>query len=76
MLIYLGGHLNFYHPQKEKWLKFELERPTSLREILSDAGIPFGEVHLVAINGEVVELQKAIISNDDTVKIFSAVGGG
>lgn len=76
MLIYLGGHLNFYHPKREKWLKVELECPTSLLEILSNAGIPSGEVHLVAINGEVVELESAIISNDDAVKIFSAVGGG
>lgn len=76
MLIYLGGHLNFYHPKKEKWLKVELDRPTSLRVILSNAGIPLGEVHLVVINGEVVELQNAIISNDDTVKLYSAVGGG
>jgi sulfur carrier protein ThiS len=76
MLIYLGGHLNFYHPQKEKWLKVELAHQTPLLDILTNGGIPLGEVHMVVINGEVVELRKAIISNDDTVKIFSAVGGG
>ena len=59
MRIYLGGHLNFYHPKKDKWLAVELEGSTPLADLLNDAGIPLTEVQLVAINGEVVELQNA-----------------
>jgi len=76
MRIYLGGHLNFYHPQKENWLAVELMRPTPLKEILADAGIPEGEVYLVVVNGETADLQEAVISEQDEVKLFSPVGGG
>jgi len=76
MRIYLGGHLNFYHPRKEKWLAVEINRPTLLIDILNGAGIPLGEVHLVVVDGEMVEFQDAVISANDEVKLFSAVGGG
>lgn len=76
MQIYLGAHLNFYHPQKEKLLDINIEQPTQLVEILESAGIPLGEVHMVVINDEIVELQGAVISLQDEVKLFPAVGGG
>jgi len=76
MNLYLGGHLSFYHPQKEKWLVVEGNAPEPLADLLSRAGIPLGEVHLVVVNGEVVELENAIVAAQDEVRIFSAVGGG
>ena len=76
MRIYLGGHLNFYHPQKDKWLAVEINSPISLSDILNKADIPLGEIHLVVVNGETVELKNANVSPGDEVKIFSAVGGG
>jgi sulfur carrier protein ThiS len=76
MRIYLGGHLNFYHPDKDRWLAVQLERSTPLTDILEDAGIPLNEVQLVSLNGEVVDLGDAILSEGDEVKVFSAVGGG
>jgi len=76
MQIYLGGHLNFHHPLKEKWLDVELELPTQLMDILNSSGIPLGEVCLVVVNGEIANLQEAIIAEQDEVKLFSAVGGG
>ena len=76
MRIYLGGHLNFYHPQKGKWLEVELEQLTPLRVILDGSGIPLGEVDLVVVDGELVDLQEAMISEQSEVKLFPAVGGG
>ena len=76
MRIYLGGHLNFYHPQKGKWLEVELKQPTPLKVILDGSGIPLGEVYLVAVNGDLVDLQEAIVSEQSEVKLFPAVGGG
>ena len=76
MRIHLGGHLNFYHPQKDKWLEVELEQPTPLRIILDGSGIPLGEVYLVVVDGELVNLQEAIVSEQSEVKLFPAVGGG
>ncbi len=76
MRIFLGGHLNFYHPKKDKWLAVDLEGSAPLAELLDNAGIPLSEVQLVAINGEVLDLQDAVVSEGDEVKVFSAVGGG
>ena len=76
MRIYLGGHLNFYHPQKDKWLDVELGQPTPLRVILDGSGIPISEVYLVVVNGELVDLHEAIVTEQSEVKLFPAVGGG
>ena len=76
MRIYLGGHLNFYHPQKDKWLEVNIDQPVLLSEILNEVGIPLNEVQLVAVNGEVSELQSAYVSDQDEVKVFSPIGGG
>jgi len=76
MRIYLGGHLNFYHPKKEKWLEIEIDQPTPLADVLEIANIPMGEVHLVVFKDEHVDLQDLIVNQDDEVKLFSAVGGG
>ena len=45
-------------------------------EILEGAGIPLGEVHLVVLNDEHVDLMEAVVSNQDQVQVYSAVGGG
>ena len=76
MRIYLGGHLNFYHPQKDSWLELEINQPRALAEVLAEAAIPEGEVYLAVINRELVELSEAVISDQDDVKLFPAVGGG
>ena len=76
MRIYLGGHLSFYHPNKERWLEVDLSQPTPLTMVLLDAGIPMGEVELVSINGVLVDLTKAVITAEDQVRLYSAVGGG
>lgn len=76
MRIYLGGHLNFYHPQKEAWLEVNLQKPTPLKAVLEASGIPLGEVYLVVINGELVDMQKTTVSDHSEVKLFPPVGGG
>lgn len=76
MRIYLGGYLDFYHPQKGPWLEVPIDQPTPLLEVLTDQGIPVGEIQLVVVNGELADLQEAFVSDLDDVKIFSAVGGG
>ncbi len=82
MKIYLGAHLNFYHPEKGKWLEVDIQQPTPLVEVLGIAGIPLGEVQMLVINDkvfmydEIGELQGAVISPLDEIKLFPAVGGG
>ncbi len=76
MRIYLGGHLNFYHPQKDKWLEVELMQSTPLGVVLNNTNIPLGEVYLVVVNGELVDLDETMVSEQSEVKLFPAVGGG
>ena len=75
MKIYLGADLDFYHPQKERWLAVSLEQPAKLADLLVRLGIPLGEIHLVVVNGENATLD-AIVTDTDEVKLFSPVGGG
>ena len=76
MRLYLGGYLDFYHPQHGNWMEVELNQLSHLREVLVELGIPVSDVYLVVLNGQLVELSKAIVSGDDEVKLFPAVGGG
>jgi len=76
MRLYLGGYLDFYHPQRRNRLDVTLRQHTPLNEVLTELGIPLGEVHLVVINGEVANLRESRVSEQDEVKLFSAVGGG
>ncbi len=76
MKIYLGAHLNFYHPRKEKVLDVDIRQPTLLVDILEEVGIPLGEVQMLVINGDIAELVDAVITPQDEIKLFPAVGGG
>jgi sulfur carrier protein ThiS len=76
MRLYLGGYLDFYNPQHGSWMEVELNQPTPLRDVLTQQGIPVSEVQLVVLNGELLDLDSAIVSEQDEVKLFSAVGGG
>ena len=76
MKLYAGGHLDFYLPQRRSRMELELKEPTRLSELLAGLGIPLAEVHLVVVNGQLVDLDEAVVSDDDQVKIYPAVNGG
>jgi sulfur carrier protein ThiS len=76
MRLYLGGYLDFYNPQHGNWLEVELDQPSQLSEVLTELGIPLGDVHLIVLNGNLVDFSEAIVSEEDEVKLFPAVGGG
>ena len=76
MRLYLGGYLDFYNPQPGNWLEVELHQPSKLSELLAELGIPLGDIQLFVLNGELVDLNEAIVSDQDEVKLFPAVGGG
>jgi sulfur carrier protein ThiS len=76
MKLYAGGYLTFYMPQRKNTIEIQLGAPTSLKAVLLDLQIPLAEVHLVAINGDQVDLDEAIIAETDVVRIFSSVNGG
>jgi len=74
--IYLGGDLNFYHPEKERWLEVAVERPALLKDVLDACGIPIAEIYLAAVDGEMVDLDEATVADDNEVRLFPPVGGG
>jgi sulfur carrier protein ThiS len=76
MKLYAGGYLDSYLPHRRSKIKIELGQPTNLAEVLTRLGIPAAEVLLVVINGQLVELQDAVVSDQDDVKLYPAVSGG
>ncbi len=76
MRLYLGGYLDFYNPESGGWLEIELDQPTKLSEVLEKLGIPLGDVQLFVLNGDLVEIGETMVSGQDEVKLFPAVGGG
>ena len=76
MRLYLGGYLDFYNPDPGNWLEVQLEQPSRLSEVLANFGIPLGDVQLFVLNGDLVEISETLVSEQDEVKLFPAVGGG
>lgn len=76
MKLVAGGYLPFYLPQRKHAHEITLSAPTSLKAILLDLGIPLEEVNLAAVNGELVDMETAMVSDSDVVRIFSSVNGG
>lgn len=76
MRLHLGGHLNWYDPHKRSWFEISVPRATPLRGLLDDLGVPAGEIAVAAVNGTMVRLEDATVSDQDQVELFPAVGGG
>lgn len=74
--LHAGGYLPFYLPGRKSSLEISVSQPTPLTEILAQVGIPLAEVHLAALNGELVDIETAIVRDEDRVRVFSAVNGG
>jgi len=76
MKLYLGGYLPFYLTGGKSSLEISLSGPTPLKEVLARVGIPLAEAHLAAVNGELVDIETAIVCDEDRARVFSAVNGG
>lgn len=76
MTLHLGGHLNWYDKERRAWFQVSIARPTPLIEILRALELPVGEVALCAVNGALVELENAMVRDDDRVELFPPIGGG
>lgn len=76
MRLHLGGFFSFYISQRPQWVEVELTEPRPLRQLLEELGIPIGEVNLTVVNKELVELEEAVVKNEDEVRIYPPMGGG
>lgn len=71
----LHGHLHTYAEQKSPEFELELPTETTLAELIRVLKIPDAEISVVILNGESLP-QSTILSNGDSVSIFSIIGGG
>jgi sulfur carrier protein ThiS len=85
--VHLGGHLNWYDPQRRSRLELDPQTvgtgcgggqggwltPVALVRFL---GLPRGEIALVVVNGRVAGLDGILLDPDDRVEFYPAIGGG
>jgi len=76
MKLYAGGYLTFFMPDQQPEVDRDLPEPIQLRKLLVKMGIPPGDVRLVILNGEIVDLEQVLLKNQDEVKVFPGVDGG
>lgn len=76
MRVHLGGHLNWYDPQKRAWLEVSLPAPLPLLELAQQLGVPAAEIAVAVVNRRAVDLVGSVAADGDTVEFFSAVAGG
>ena len=76
MKLIAGGHLAFFLPGRKSPVEVFVKCPMPLTVVLADIGIPLGEVSLAAVNGQVVDMHKTIVGDEDEVNVVSAVDGG
>jgi sulfur carrier protein ThiS len=76
MKLFLGGQFSLYIPGPPPSVDVALNEPARLSDVLIRLGIPVADIHLVVVNGQLVEMDEAVISDQDEVKIFPPVGGG
>ena len=76
MRLHLGGQFSFYIPGHPNQVDVQLEAPTRLSDVLAGLGIPVAEINLVIVNGELVNLRDAVVSQQDEVKVYPPVSGG
>jgi sulfur carrier protein ThiS len=76
MKLHLGGQFSFYIPGHPSQVEVQLQEPARLVDLLTHLGIPVAEINLVVINGEIVNMQDALVSQQDEVKVFPPVSGG
>ena len=76
MRLHLGGHLDWYDPQKRAWLDLRLDTPLLLTDLLQQLGIPSGEVAIVAVDRRAVPLEGTTVSDGNRVELYPPMGGG
>jgi sulfur carrier protein ThiS len=75
--LYLGGHLNWYDPQKRRSLIIPLKEPTQLTDMLGLLQVPLSEVAVGTLNDKpLFSFEHVILTDADTVRLYPPVDGG
>lgn len=76
MRLHLGSHLSWYVAGKPTQLEIRLQEPVALAALAAQLGLPSAEIAVAAVNGRLVRLEEARVSDGDRVELHPAVGGG
>lgn len=74
--VHLGGHLNWYDPQKRAWLELRPGALPSVRGLVEQLGLPPGELAVIALNGRLIELDDTPLADGDRIDFYPPMGGG
>jgi sulfur carrier protein ThiS len=76
MELYLGGYLSWYVRERTARLTIHLDTPVTLLELATRLELPVAEIAIAAVNGTVVSLEDAQVSDKDKVEFHPPIGGG
>jgi sulfur carrier protein ThiS len=74
--LYLGSYLSWYLPHKPGQLEIHLDKPIALIDLVAQLKLPSTEIAIAAVNGSLVSLHDALISDEDQVELHPPCGGG
>jgi len=76
--VHLWGELGFYGPGKQGRFEVEVEGETPLLDLLARIGVPWSDVAVAGLNGEIVRLDEPGITvrDGDRLDLFPPSSGG
>ena len=76
MRVHLGSNLSWYDPEKRSWLVIAQPAPIPLLDLVRTLGVPAAEIAVAVVNGQAIELETGVATDDDEVEFFPPLGGG
>jgi sulfur carrier protein ThiS len=78
MKVHLWGELGFYGPGKQGRFKVTVEGETPILDLLRRIGVPWTDVAVAGLNGEVVRLEdpSLTVRDGDRLDLFPPSSGG
>jgi molybdopterin converting factor small subunit len=76
--VHLWGELGFYGPEKEGRFEVAVEGATPILDLLRRIGVPWSDVAVAGLNGEIVRLDDPAltVSDGDRLDLFPPSSGG
>jgi sulfur carrier protein ThiS len=76
--VHLWGELGFYGPEKQGRFEVTVEGETPVLDLLSLIGVPWSDVAVAGLNGEIVRLDDPALTvrDSDRLDLFPPSSGG
>jgi sulfur carrier protein ThiS len=76
--VHLWGELGFYGPGKQGRFEVEVEGETRILDLLRRIGVPWSDVAVAGLNGEIVHLvdPTLTVKDGDRLDLFPPSSGG